>query len=94
MAIRDVKDALEATLPKETRELKDGEVQVTVRAGNATVTLSVYDNQVTVATARSPGAKPAIVEAITDRVSHTHLLSSDEEAFDSAVMVVSQINEA
>ncbi|WFU53620.1 hypothetical protein QA639_28695 [Bradyrhizobium pachyrhizi] len=96
MSIRDVKNTLETEIkiPKESRELKDGEVQIVVKAGNATVTLSVHDNQVTVSTLRDPNGRHAVLEAVPDSVSHRHLLSSQEGAFDSAVMVVSQINEA
>ncbi|MDB5553449.1 MAG: hypothetical protein JWL86_3433 [Rhizobium sp.] len=96
MSIRDVKNTLETeiNLPKASRELKDGEVQIVVRVGKATVTVSAHDNQVTVSTTKDPNGRRAVLEAVGGNVSHTHLLSSQEDAFDSAVMVVSQINEA
>lgn len=97
MSIKDVKSVLNRDdsigLPKETRPLKEDEVQVTVRVGNASVTVTSHDNQLTVSTARVSEKEQAFVNAVVDDARH-YILPAQDDALESAVMVVSQINEA
>jgi hypothetical protein len=88
MSVRDVKEAIAKSSASLTRPLDDGEVQIIVRAGRAQVTVSANKNQVTVSTDKT---------LLTDKIrgiNAEQVFFSDEEVLGSAVMVLSQINEA
>jgi len=98
MTIRDVKQALDqagdATSPVEDRPIDDDEVQVVIRAGRAQVTITAGKNQVTIKSDKVLATDKIHLTGKSPAIDSGHVFIRNDEVLDSAVMVLSQINEA
>jgi hypothetical protein len=95
MTIRDVKQALDETAASvEGRPIDDDEVQVVIRAGRAQVTITAGKNQVTIKSDKVLSTDKVQVTGKTPSIDTGHVFIRNDEVLDSAIMVLSQINEA
>lgn len=96
MAIRDVKQAIDETSGSETftRVLDDDEVMITVRAGRARVTITAGKNQVTIQSDKVLETDKVYLSGKLPVLDEGRATQIEDETLDSAVMVLSQINEA